>query len=319
LAGSTPPASAHHRAAHRTIPRPHGPSLSNRAQARILLLKGECSVLTRAQFKWWDRIQVNDAFIVCYDIAAPVAAAALHDGHALRDEVGAAMALDDAERLREEDPFTACWARVVETRFIGLRSRFEVDLNRPRDAAVYRCPKDAWGLEVWRESPPPDELVETSLRQYDAFYDAAYEALSRLHDAWGRFVVLDLHSYNHRRDGPDASPADPAANPEVNIGTGSLCREHWAPVVDRLIADLRGPDVTGHILDVRENVKFQGGHFSRWVHEQFPGSGCAVAIEFRKSFMDEWSGEPDEERVGAIGRLLAGTIPGLVSTLREVQ
>lgn len=262
---------------------------------------------------------MNDAFIVRYGDRAPVAAAALHDGHALRDEVAAAIALGDAERLREEDPFTARWTGVTETRFIGLRSRFEVDLNRPRDAAVYRRPEDAWGLEVWRESPPPDGLVEASLRQYDAFHEAVHEALCRLRSAWGRFVVLDLHSYNHRRDGPDAPPADPEGNPEVNIGTGSLHRERWAPVVERLMAGLRGPSVTGLALDVRENVKFEGGHFSRWVHEKFPGSGCAIAIEFRKSFMDEWSGEPDDERVDAIGRLLAGTIPGLVSALAEVR
>lgn len=261
---------------------------------------------------------MNESFLVRSGIDVPVAAAALHDGHALRPEVAAAVALDDAARLREADPFTARWTEVVDTRLIGLRSRFEVDLNRPRGTAVYRRPEDAWGLEVWHDSPPPDEMVEGSLRQYDAFHEAAYEVLSQLRDRWGRFVVLDLHSYNHRRDGPHAPPADPAENPEVNLGTGSMDRERWAPVVERLMEDLRGPDATGRALDVRENVKFQGGHFSGWVHEPFPESGCAVAVEFRKFFMDEWSGAPDPERLDAIGQLLEGAVPGLVAALREV-
>lgn len=251
-------------------------------------------------------------------IDVPVAAAALHDGHALRPEVAAAMALGDAARLQEEDPFTARWAEVVDTQFIGLRSRFEVDLNRPRGEAVYRCPEDAWGLAVWHESTLPDSLAELSLLQYDAFYEAAFEALSGMRARWGRFLVLDLHGYNHRRNGPLAAPSDPEESPEVNIGTGSLDRERWAPVVERLMEELRRPDPEGRVLDVRENARFQGGHFSRWVNENFPESGCALAIEFRKSFMDEWSGAPDPKRLEAIGQLLARAIPGLAATLREM-
>ncbi|TVP48388.1 MAG: N-formylglutamate amidohydrolase [Gemmatimonadales bacterium] len=262
---------------------------------------------------------MNESFQITHGTDVPVAAAAVHDGHALRPDVGSAVALDDAARLREEDPFTARWTEVVDTRLIGLRSRFEMDLNRPRDKAVYRRPEDAWGLEVWRESPLSDDLVQASLEQYDAFYSAAHEALSRLKERWGRFVVLDLHSYNHRRGGPDAPPADPAENPEVNIGTGTMDRDRWAPVVERLMTELRGPDPTGHLLDVRENVKFQGGQFPRWVHENFPESGCAIAVEFRKSFMDEWSGEPDAGRVEAIGQLLAGAVPGLIVALQDVN
>ncbi|CAN5728020.1 N-formylglutamate amidohydrolase [soil metagenome] len=262
---------------------------------------------------------MNESFLVRHGTDVPVAAAAVHDGHALRSEVASAIALDNDARLREEDPFTARWAEVVDTRLVGLRSRFEVDLNRPREKAVYRRPEDAWGLEVWRDSPLPEDMVQASLEQYDAFYEAAHEALTRLVERWGRFVVLDLHSYNHRRDGPDAPPADPEANPEVNLGTGTLDRDRWAPVVEHLMAELRGPDPTGHVLDVRENVKFQGGHFPRWVNENFPGTGCAVAIEFRKSFMNEWSGEPDAERVDAIGQLLAGAVPGLVMALGDVR
>ena len=32
---------------------------------------------------------------------------AIHDGHHVREEVSRILALTDAERLREEDPFTA--------------------------------------------------------------------------------------------------------------------------------------------------------------------------------------------------------------------
>jgi hypothetical protein len=134
---------------------------------------------------------------------------------------------------------------------------------------------------------------------------------------FGRFVVLDLHTYNHRREGPEGPSADPTANPEVNVGTGTLNRQRWAPVVDRFIADLRGFDFLGRHLDVRENVKFRGGQFSRWIHETFPEAACSLAIEFKKFFMDEWTGEPDRVQVEAIRRALQSTVPGMIGGLRK--
>ena len=75
----------------------------------------------------------------------------------------------------------------------------------------------------------------------------------------GRFVVFDLHSYNHRRGGPDALPDDPAGNPDVNLGTGTMPRERWAPVVEAFLGVLARERVADQPLDVRENVRFRGG------------------------------------------------------------
>ena len=263
------------------------------------------------------RSRMTSSFLIRTGDDVPIAAAAMHDGHAFRADVRAALALGGDERLREEDPWTAQWAEVVGTRLIGLHSRFEVDLNRPRERAVYLKPEDSWGLQVWRE-PPPSAMVSASLAEYDAFYVAAGRTLSRMVKLWGTFVVLDLHSYNHRRDGPNAPPADPATHPEINIGTSNMDRRRWAPVVDGAIAHLRNADFMGRTLDVRENVKFQGGHFPRWVHDTFPAQACAIAIEFRKSYMDEWTGAPDLAHVQAIQRVLASLVPELERVLKGV-
>ena len=245
---------------------------------------------------------------------SPLVAAAIHHGHAVREEVAALLALPEADRLREEDPFTGDWTVVAPTRLVGLRSRFEVDLNRPRNKAVYIEPEDAWGLHVWREKPP-EALVQRSLQQYDAFYNTVQQIFSALEQRFGRFVVFDLHSYNHRRQGPAGPPADPEQNPEVNVGTGSLDRTRWGPVVDRFMADLRAFDCLGRHLDVRENVKFQGGQFARWSHATFPESACVLAIEFKKFFMDEWTGEPDPLHLTAIRPALESTVPGVFESL----
>ena len=173
-----------------------------------------------------------------------VIATAIHAGHDLRPAVAARTALDDATRLREEDPFTDRLTAIGGSTVVAHRSRFEVDLNRPRERRVYRAPEDAWGLELWRRRRPTEE-IERSRRLYDEFYA---ELGRRLDDGRAHadpFVVLDLHSYNHRRDGADAPPAPAATNPEVNVGTGALDRERWGRRRRPVHRDARGQEVRG--------------------------------------------------------------------------
>jgi len=121
------------------------------------------------------------------------------------------------------------------------------------------------------------------------------------------FVLFDLHSYNHRHAGPDGPEADPLENPQVNVGSGTMDRSRWGSVVDAFIGALSAHDFPAGRLDVRENVKFRGGQLSRWVHETFPTTGVAIAIELKKFFMDEWSGDADHALVDAIGAAIAST------------
>jgi hypothetical protein len=248
----------------------------------------------------------------------PLVATAIHNGHEMRQEVLARTALDAASRLREEDPFTGLWTAVAATRVVGLRSRFEVDLNRPREKAVYLAPEDAWGLRVWKEALPT-AVVQRSLAEHDEFYGALGGLYRELAHQYGAFVVYDLHSYNHRREGPDRPAAEPEGNPQVNIGTGTLnSRSRFAGMIDRFRHDLASYPFPGEKLDVRENVKFFGGYHPRWAHEQFPDAACVIAIEFKKFFMDEWTGEPDMVMVEAIGKALASTVPGVLEELTKL-
>ena len=77
-------------------------------------------------------------------------ATAVHAGHELRPEIAEAMVLDEAERFREEDPFTDRLAAVVPDHVVTRRSRFEADLNRPRREAIYRKPDgtNSWDYRI---------------------------------------------------------------------------------------------------------------------------------------------------------------------------
>lgn len=245
-------------------------------------------------------------------------ACAVHAGDEVRAEVLRHMAVRRRQRFVEEDPYTDQLADVVATRLIVHRSRFEVDMNRRRERAIYRTPNDAWGLEVWRE-PLPAAVRHRSLGLYDRFYAELFAVLAGAGAGGRPFAVLDLHSYNHRRGGPGAAPADPLMNPEINVGTGSVDRERWGGLVGRFMADLRTVEVGGRPLDVRENVRFRGGHLSRWVHATFPGQACCLAVEVKKFFMDEYGGEIDQATWQGVHEALAATIPGLLGELETMR
>ena len=249
---------------------------------------------------------------------APLLLTAIHDGPRVRDELQGRFALSESERLYEEDPHTATWARLRKPHLIGQYSRFEVDLNRSRDSAVYLEPEDAWGLTVWKERPD-DKMIQHSLAAYDAFYDEVRQFLTMAVDRYGSVVVYDIHSYNHRREENDREPADPEKNPVVNVGTGNMNRAKWAPVVEAYMDSMRAHTVDGKPLDVRENVKFPGGHFNHWIHEEFPDVSCVLSIEFKKVFMDEHTNEVNHPVLRQLHNALSSTFEPVLSARERVR
>src|SRR5690606_597468 len=116
-------------------------------------------------------------------------------------------------------------------RIVVRISRFEVDLNREPAEAVYRTPEQAWGLRVWRPGTPAT-VWRRSLALHEQFHREVRSLLDRVVQDHGRFVLFDLHTYNHRRTGPKAPPEDAAANPEINLGTRYIDRARWEPVIE---------------------------------------------------------------------------------------
>ncbi len=248
----------------------------------------------------------------------PILATAIHDGHAIRDSLHDYLHITPEERYREEDPHTGTWAKAADSWIVVNRSRFEVDLNRSPEKAVYRTRKDAWGLKVWSTDLPDDELA-TSLAIYDDFHTQANALITRLIHRFGRIVVLDIHSYCHRRDGPYAPPAPQNETPDVNIGTSNMDRTYWAPVVEGFRDAFSELKVNGNLLYVDENVRFLGGHFARWIHDNFPKRACVLSIELKKIFMDEWTGEADYEMIDALGQALQQVSTVMLQGLNQVE
>ena len=125
----------------------------------------------------------------------------------------------------------------------------------------------------------------------------------------GPFLVLDVHSYNHRRHGRDAPPAG-AGNPEVNVGTGALDGERGGSGrVRRGSATSRCADTISTFVSTcaSEVAICAAGSSTTTPH------GVPLAIEFKKVFMDEWTGECDDAHVSELREHL-GVAAGLRST-----
>ena len=248
----------------------------------------------------------------------PVLATAIHDGHALRPSLRPLVALDDGQRLREEDPLTGLLADVGDVRIRVLVSRFEVDLNRPRDGAVYARPEDCWGLHPWN-APLPAEEAARSVAIWDRFYAMVAELVERLLERWDTLLLLDLHSYNHRRDGADATPADAAGNPDIELGLTTVAPGRWMQVAERFAHVLRQTPVYGRTPDVRANVRFPtGGHFPEWVYARWGPRVCTISPEYKKIFMDEWTGRVDLPALRALHEGLRAAVDAIRPEFRRI-
>lgn len=223
----------------------------------------------------------------------PVLATAIHDGHRMRPSLLPNLAISEAERRRDEDPLTGMLTSAGDVRLRVRNSRFQVDLNRPREKALSADPADTWGIRFWQGPLPEQELVR-SHAEHDRFYSMITALIDAMIARWGSVLLIDIHSYNHRRDGADAAAADPAGNPDIELGVTTLDPVRWGATARRFADALRQTRVNGKLPDVRNNIRYPtGGHFPEWVYATWGDKVCTISPEYKKIHMDEWTGQVD--------------------------
>lgn len=217
----------------------------------------------------------------------------IHAGHHVRLELQPWLEMDEKGRLREEDPMTDYFLSVADNNIRANRSRFEVDLNRPREGCISADPEDTWGLKIWREDLPAEQMDNSRLI-HDAFYTEARAMCDHLIAKHGRIFLIDLHSYNHRRKGPDGEHEPMPENPDIDLGATTLNKDIYGDLLERFTRKLRSVPLLGQTPDVRENKRFpDGGNFPEWLAEIYGDKACILTLEYKKVFMDEWGDTAD--------------------------
>ena len=90
---------------------------------------------------------------------------------------------------------------------------------------------------------------------------------------------------------------------------------YWRDILDTFTQDLLNYNYMGRQLDVREDVRWQGGPISEFVHDNFPRTGISINIEVKKFFMDELTGEPDWEQINTLKKAFESTLPNLLDAM----
>jgi len=245
----------------------------------------------------------------------PVFASAIHAGHVVREDLEPYLAIDEEERRREEDPLTDYFLNLADNVVRVNRSRFECDMNRSRDMCISDDPDDTWGLTIWNELP--DDQKEKSRALHDEFYTQMRATMDGLLERHEHILVLDLHSYNHMRDGPDAPPAPAKDNPDIDIGATTLDKSVFSDVLSALSVGLARVPVRGRRPEVGENIRYpDGGNFPEWLHDIYGKRACVMTLEYKKMFMDEWTGTLD---IGAVQDLRTGLMHALGAARGELE
>jgi N-formylglutamate amidohydrolase len=220
------------------------------------------------------------------------AALAIHAGSRVRSDLLKYMAVGKKDRFREEDPHTERLIAGFPIQVVAHDSRFEYDINRERERAIYPANKNDWGLLVWKKELTARQKNLT-LAKYDEFHsftDILADFLIR-QNTYG--VLLDCHSFNYQRDHRKPWFAD--GKPEINIGTKAVNRSVFKDIIDLFIERLSRIRIEDHHLRVGENEIFMGGYISRKYSKEHNRRLLVLAIEFKKIFMDEWTGSLSDE------------------------
>ncbi len=220
--------------------------------------------------------------------AAPFVGTAIHAGSRIREDLQDALAVSEADRFREEDPATEQFIKVLPIQVIALDSRFEYDVNRPEDKAIPLTPDMAWGLKVWNRDLTASE-IEVTLSKYREFHSLMDIISDYLTNIAEKAYIFDMHSYCYQRD--QHLPWYDNSKPEINLGTEAINKEVFGDEIRTLLEQFGQISVEGRKIMAAENEVFRGGYLSRKLCARHYNNLAVFAVEFKKIFMDEWSGE----------------------------
>lgn len=204
------------------------------------------------------------------------ACGAVHDGHQFRKELWDNCIHTEYERWFEEDPATQEMIKTHPIVIAGMDSRFEYDLNRAPESAIY---DDAWGKQLWH-APLSNEMKEKSLSKHYNFYKVVYALVSKLEEKFGVCIVYDMHSYNWKRWEREV--------PTWNLGTGNVDENRFANEIESWRAMLEKMPLPNGIPSTSKiNDTFQGnGYFLKYITQNFDNT-LVLATEIAKVYCDE--------------------------------
>lgn len=238
------------------------------------------------------------SFTLKIDEYVPYVCGAVHDGHQFRKELWDNCLHSEYDRWYEEDPETKNMVISHPILIAGCDSRFEYDLNRDPENAVFDT---AWGKQLW-EKPLLDSEKQKSLQKHTAFYKVVDALMSKLESKFGVCVVYDMHSYNWKRWDREV--------PTWNLGTSNIDNDRFGDIIESWREMLLSIELPHNIRQTALiNDTFQGnGYFLKFITKNFKNT-LVLATEIAKVYCDEYKQINYPEVVSAVEQQLQVLIP----------
>tara|TARA_R110002049_G_scaffold107076_3_gene254685 strand:- start:1014 stop:1841 length:828 start_codon:yes stop_codon:yes gene_type:complete len=246
----------------------------------------------------FEAVSEDYSFTIKIEDYVPFVCAAVHNGHQFRKSLWDNCLHTAYERWYEEDP---CTKQMIESQPIvvaGCDSRFEYDLNRAPENAIYT---DAWGKQLWKNELPAIEK-SISLEKHHSFYKVIAALITKLEAIHTKVLVFDMHSYNWKRWDREV--------PTWNMGTKNIDIDRFGDFTVSWSNKLGGIQLPNGIKSTSKiNDTFQGnGYFLQFITQNFTNS-LVFATEIAKIYCDEESGVIYPEIVKAVATALKNIIP----------
>ena len=219
----------------------------------------------------------NDySFTIKIDEYVPYVCGAVHDGHQFRKELWDNCMHTEYERWFEEDPATKEMVKSHPIVIAGMDSRFEYDLNRSPETAIY---SDAWGKQLWK-NPLPEEMKLKSLEKHENFYKVIRALIEKIEEKFRVCIVYDMHSYNWKRWDREV--------PTWNLGASNVDRNRFGQEIESWCTILEKMPLPNEIKSTSKiNDTFQGnGYFLKFITQNFNNT-LVLATEIAKVYCDE--------------------------------
>jgi hypothetical protein len=246
----------------------------------------------------FEAISEDYSFTIKIEEYVPYTCAAIHDGHQFRKELWSNCLHTEYDRWYEEDPETKNMVKTLPIVIAGCDSRFEYDLNRPPEEAVFET---AWGKQLWRE-PLSENVKNKSLKKHTNFYLVVDALINKLETKFGFSAVYDMHSYNWRRWDREV--------PTWNLGTSNVDNHRFGIVIEdwrQSLSQIKFPNNIKSISKI--NDTFMGnGYFLKFITHNFKNT-LVLATEIAKVYCHEYEQYIYPEVVKAVENELIKRIP----------
>ena len=226
------------------------------------------------------------------------ACAAVHNGHQFRKELWDNCIHTEYERWYEEDPETKNMVSSHPIVIAGCDSRFEYDLNRDPENAVFET---AWGKALWHE-PLSEEKKNRSIDKHANFYKVTHALISKLEEKFGIAIVYDMHSYNWKRWDREV--------PTWNLGTSNVDNDRFGDDIElwrQSLSEIKFPKQIKSTALI--NDTFQGnGYFLKYITQNFKNT-LVLATEIAKIYCDKYDYLIYPEVVASVEHQLKTKLP----------